>query len=331
MKKFTGTPLERTSDLPCDGQRVTDNPAQKLLSVVPPRSEGRADGIDGPDALVLLIIGAMATAGCTNPTAPAPPPVGGIRLLVDVTTRPELPGAQAGLPVAAGVFLTIPPSYGSAPSISSLAATARIRGLLEDTNAILRQCDLYVFPEAAQVISIPPHLVTVQGNEPGSWGGHPPASLGDPDFVMYHENERLTSDARELFGYGKRHTSQNAIAIFVVEEIEYYIGQQRVGASGLSFAPVIYHHADDYPLRNSVLIQRTGRDASGLPSASGRTVAHEFGHMLLNTGDHVADSFSNLMIGGTDLTPEQCDRMRANRERLFGSAAVPDPGPPTSG
>jgi hypothetical protein len=39
----------------------------------------------------------------------------------------------------------------------------------------------------------------------------------------------------------------------------------------------------------------------------------------------------NLMLGGLELTPDQCDRMRENRERLFGDDAVPDPGPPTTG
>jgi hypothetical protein len=161
----------------------------------------------------------------------------------------------------------------------------------------------------------------VQANEVGSWGGHPPDSLGDPDLVMYHENERLTNDTRELFTYGKRYTSQNAIAIFIVEGIVYYIGEDRTGAAGTSFSPVIYHHPDDYPLRNSVLSLHS----------QGSTIAHELGHMLLNTGDHWGEG-ANLMLGnGLDLTTDQCERMRENRERLFGDDAVPDPGPPTTG
>ena len=51
--------------------------------------------------------------------------------------------------------------------------------------------------------------------------------------------------------------------------------------------------------------------------------------MLLNSGEHVADP-SNLMGEGRGsmLTDEQCERMRENNERLFGIAAIADPGPP---
>ena len=90
------------------------------------------------------------------------------------------------------------------------------------------------------------------------------------------------------------------------------------GANGLSFAPNIYHHEDDYPLRNSVLV--TATSAWGrLPYIRDQTafvMAHEISHMLLNTGLHENDP------------QNQCDSMRYIREWLYGEAAVSDPGPP---
>ena len=62
---------------------------------------------------------------------------------------------------------------------------------------------------------------------------------------MYRENDCLTEDTRELFGYGKRHTSPNTIAVFTVEHITYFIGQQLTGAGGLSFPPNAYHDDQD--------------------------------------------------------------------------------------
>lgn len=299
---------------------------------------------------VRAVAGAFWLVGCADPTAPesapAPEPVQapkpapavpGIETFVDVSPSLQSPGAPVGsLPVAAALFMTIP-RQPSQPPIAPAVVADRARRLVEDTNRILAQCALHLAMEAVQVIAVPPHLTSVAGNERGSWGGHPPHDVGDPDSFTYQENERLTSDTRELFEYGKRFTSRNAIAVFVVTEIEYYIGEQRTPAGGLSFAPVAYHHVDDYPLRNSVLVKPIGRDPTGLPYSSGYVVAHELGHMLLNTGDHTApgavsaiEEFGNLMLGGTaaQLTGEQCDRMRANRERLFGDEAVPDPGPP---
>lgn len=286
---------------------------------------------------------AIGLVACSDATAPEPPERAAdaeIELLVDVGDALRPTGAPAGsLPVSAGIFMTVP-ALGVHLPIAPAIVVDRARRLVEDTNGILAQCRLHLAVEAVQVIAVPPHLDTVQGNERGSWGGHPPDSVGDPDRFTYDQNEWLTSETRELFGYGKRYTSKNAIAVFIVEEIEYYIGEQRTAAGGLSFPPVAYHHVDDYPLRNSVLVRPIGRDPYRLPYASGFVVAHELGHMLLDTGDHAAqgaasalDEFDNLMTGGSAalLTSEQCDRMHTNRERLYGDASVHDPGPPGGG
>ena len=58
-------------------------------------------------------------------------------------------------------------------------------------------------------------------------------------------------------------------------------------------------------------------------------LAHELAHMLLNSGQHVADPGNLMGEGdGTLLTGEQCERMRENNELLFGVEEIADPGPP---
>ena len=119
---------------------------------------------------------------------------------------------------------------------------------------ILAPCKMHLELEAAQVVTLPKRLLRIQGNGRGSSGGHPPPGTKDPELLVYQENERLTEDTRDLFGYGKRHTSPNTIAVFTVEHITYFIGQHLTAAGGLSFAPNVYHDDQDYPLRNSVLL-----------------------------------------------------------------------------
>jgi hypothetical protein len=122
----------------------------------------------------------------------------------------------------------------------------------------------------------------------------------------------------------------NALSVFFVEGIAYNTGNESLFVDGLSFSPNLYHHPDDYPLRNSVLV----RDpfAMGAETAAYVT-AHEIGHMLLNTALHVND-LQNLMNtwGNVSnlLTASQCDRMSEVLSWLYGEEAVPDPGPPTN-
>ncbi len=252
----------------------------------------------------------------------------------------ELDSASLGLPAAdgesravnVGLFLTTRPSQPAADgqhSWSEADVVHNVRRLIVGANAILAQCSMHVAVETTQVLAVPDRLLRIQGNQVGSWGGHPPPGTDNPELFNYEQNERLTDDTRELFGYGKQHTSPNSIAVFTVEHITYYAERELTNAAGLSFPPNVYHHADDYPLRNSVLmVGRYAADGS-LPVLEGEhTLAHELGHMLLNTGDHERDT-RNLMSGrGTQVTPAQCQRMRNNQNQLFGAEAVPDPGPP---
>lgn len=302
----------------------------------PARNAGSTD--HGTDTLafgVATVVCVLGLAGCGGGVTDATvrEPVAGmpeIALVVDVSQGLELPDPAAGSTgVAAGLFMTV--SSSPVGPIAPAVAARRARRVLEDANAILAQCELHLVMESVQVVAVPRHLRSVRGNERGSWGGHPPDSVGDPDLFTYYANERLTSETQELFSYGKRHTSRNAIAVFVVDSIEYFIDEQRTAAGGLSFPPVAYHHIDDYPLRNSVLAIPIGRDPGGLPFVSGLVVAHELGHMLLNTGAHAVESGNLMTSTGALLTAGQCARMRANRERLFGDQAVHDPGVPGGG
>lgn len=208
-------------------------------------------------------------------------------------------------------------------------AIERWATLVRDTNTVFAQCNMHLDVEAVQVISLPARLLQLQGNEEGSFGGHPPPGTPNPDLFDYEQNERLTAESLELFTYGKQFSSKNAISVFSVRELIYYSNQELSPAGGLSNPPNVYHHPDDYPYRNSVLVVPQYGVCGSLPGrVSAATLGQEIGHMLLNTGGHVTDP-GNLMNNGTKLTAEQCDRMSANLTRLFGDADVPDPGPPS--
>ena len=235
------------------------------------------------------------------------------------------PSKPHSLPVGVCIFFTTPNTDYSA--IEEREIMEHLRTLLAESNSVLESCDMHLALETIQVVALPDRLLDMQGNARGSSGGHPPAGTANPELFSYKENERLTGEARELFGYGKQYTKPNTIAVFAVRGIEYYIGQERVEAYGKSFPPNRYHHVDDYPLRNSVLLV-DGYVGGVFAGDSGYTLAHELAHMLLNSGSHFDDP-QNLMGAGLELTTAQCYRMRQNRERLYGTSAVPDPGPPT--
>lgn len=117
---------------------------------------------------------AVLMAACTDPQAPdlqAPESEPQIELVADVSNELEPPAAPAGsVPAAVGLFMSV-------RQISRAQAVDRAHQLIQDTNEILEQCDLHLAMEVAQVIDLPAHLHTVQGNEVGSWGGHRPIAL----------------------------------------------------------------------------------------------------------------------------------------------------------
>lgn len=226
-------------------------------------------------------------------------------------------------PVRIGFFLTTREGI----DVARDDAGAAIGATVARASEILGACGLHLAVEAAGVVRVPQRLLVVAANERGSWGGHPPVPAEEADAFMYEEDERLTDEARELFGSVRDRLPDNAIAAFVVRDFEYWIGEQMESATGLSFPPVIYHAEGDYPHRNSVLL----RSPATLPAEPpGRLYAHEIGHMLLNTGAHIGP-LENLMRNGEALTEAQCATMRANLARLYGAARVVDPGPPEIG
>lgn len=202
--------------------------------------------------------------------------------------------------------------------------------LVQATNTIFAQCQLHLEVEAVHVVALPSRLlVDLQANEPTSFGGHPPPGTPNPDLFDYQQNERLSSESLELFGYGKQFSSNNAISVFSVDGIVYYSNQMLSVPGGLSNPPNIFHHPDDYPYRNSVLVVPDYGLCGAIPGPmAAPTLGQELGHMLLNTGGHTTVN-RNLMNNGTNVTPEQCQLMNANLTRLFGDAEVADPGPPT--
>lgn len=249
-----------------------------------------------------------------------------IRLLQSLDVAGLITESVAASRVSTALFFTVP--EGAAASSWSISDVERwTKHVVRAVNHQFAPCDLSISLELVQVISVPDSLRSIQGNKPGSWGGHPPPGSGDPDRFMYDQNERLTSEALTLFGYGKRHSARNSISIFFVKTVDYYIGSNLYHPGGLSFAPVIYHHPDDYPLRNTILLAPFARRGILPDTVDARVVAHELGHMLLNTGAHDPNS-QNFMFNGYEIREDQCARMRVNAARLFGAAAVPDPGRP---
>lgn len=243
----------------------------------------------------------------------------------EINTNPAPAGSR---PVPIAIFYTVAPQTSSDWTRDD--AVRAMQRIAFETNAILDQCLMHVEVEAAQVVVLPARLLELDGNAPGSFGGHPPPGTPNPDLFDYQQNERLTSESLELFRYGKTHSAKNAISVFTVSHIVYYSNQELAepGPGGLSNPPNIYHHPDDYPFRNSVLLVPSYGACGDLPGIPGtRTLAHEIGHMLLNSGGHSTE-FRNLMNDGSLLTQAQCTRMETNLTALYGTAEVPDPGPP---
>ncbi|MGH7480520.1 MAG: hypothetical protein ACRELV_00065 [Longimicrobiales bacterium] len=209
-------------------------------------------------------------------------------------------------------------------------ATTGVRDAVDFVNEqVFAQCALHVRLERAGVVGLPQRLLSIQGNERGSWGGHPPPGVDDSLRFVYDERERLTAETRELFTFGKRHSARSTIAAFTVDHITYYIGEDPTPARGLSFPPVVYHHSDDYPARNSVLIGELPRSANGVPEdIPGDVLAHELAHMLLNSPLHDGAAENLMGSGGLKLDAGQCAQMKDNNELLFGDSAVVDPGRP---
>lgn len=243
-----------------------------------------------------------------------------LRCELDVTLDAP-PRAHA---LRVGVFVSVVDAEPRRPWDRSDAARTIVEALTR-TASILAVCDISLMLQAVHVVSVPSRYATVEGNAPTSWGGFAPASEPDPDTFNHGLDERVVEEPAALFGYAHRHIDDNAIAILVVDDILYHAAQVATPAGGLSFPPIVYHHPDDYPLRNGVLAAGAyGSDGEIPAKINGRTIAHELGHMLLDTAQHVGAD-DNLMLSGDNLVPAQCALMAANIAALYGNAVVIDP------
>jgi hypothetical protein len=224
-----------------------------------------------------------------------------------------------GTPVHVGVFVV---TAGEARPLLKNEAEPMLSETLAHTQEILAQCDLRLDLEAAQVVLAPASMATVEGNSPTSWGGVAPDGTADADLFNYELGERVVEEPRALFEHARSYLSDEAIAIIIVDDIIYHAAQVPTPAGGLSFAPIVYHHVDDYPLRNAVMSAGGYAHSNDLPAAvNGRTIAHELGHMLLNTAQHEGE-LDNLMLSGEVLVESQCELMRENLAKIYGSGII---------
>ena len=133
-----------------------------------------------------------------------------------------MPGEGARLPLS--IFLSTREISGERAWTSADAADI-VRGLVADAAEVLAPCGLVPTAETARVIVLPADLFRFQGNERGSFGGHPPLGEAEPERFNYERNETLTDEARLLFSYGKSDTAPNTIAVYTVERVAYWIGE----------------------------------------------------------------------------------------------------------
>jgi len=198
------------------------------------------------------------------------------------------------------------------------------------TAEIYATCDIGLDFVAAEVIAVPEAMQTIEGNVTDSWGGRAPPGHSDPDSFNHARGERLAEEPRALFAMRSEGLADGVLAIFVVDDILYHAAQVPTPAGGLSFAPIVFHHPDDFPLRNAVLAAGAYGGLGQIPSrVNGRTIAHELGHMLLNTGTHENEDNAGapeaLMLEGDVLVEGECQTMRDNIAWLYGDAPVIDP------
>jgi hypothetical protein len=276
----------------------------------------------------VLVVSSTLLVGCGSEEAPIPgcaesqPPGDEPRrrctLPLDVVT--PAPNDEGTLDV--GLFLVTDPTAGdwTVDEATEIAASG-----LNEARGILAQCDLELRLEAAQVTTAPPTLLDVEGNDPDAWGGKAPEGTEDPDAFNYALDERLAPEPRALFEHARSQLAPGAIAVVVVDRITFWAAGTSEVAGGLAYPPVVYHHEGDHPERNGVLVAASYSGAGSLPGRiNGRTIAHELGHMLLDTAQHLGTD-DNLMKAGTSLTEAQCDEIRQSAVAIYGQDPVADP------
>lgn len=217
------------------------------------------------------------------------------------------------------------------PPFDRAEALGWLTGVVDEADEALAPCGLALAADA-RVFAVPAARLVVEGNSPGSWGGSAPAGV-DADAFNYALDERVPADVAALFAIARDGARDGTIAVLFVDDLFYSTGGERRRAGGLAYPPVVYHDARDFPARNTVLVASGYVACGALPSAPApRVVAHELGHMLIDTAVHASDPFELMSEAlGELVTAEQCARMREGLETLYGEPAVLDPGPPANG
>lgn len=291
-----------------------------------------------PERVLVATCAAFVLCGCTDATlrvpdctAPAREPSQPARLC-DLDAAAVLAPSDAAANIRLGLYFTVPWAKTPRHPWTAADAEARANEALAHTAAIYAACDIGLELLSAEVIAVPAAMQKVEGNVADSWGGQAPDGV-DADAFNHARGERLAEDPRALFAM-RAGLPDGALAVFVVDDIVYHAAQVLTPAGGLSFAPVVFHHADDFPWRNAVLAAGAYAGLGEIPArVNGRTIAHELGHMLLDTGSHVsaenAGDPHNLMLEGDAMVEEQCQIMRDNLSWLYGDSPVIDPLDPS--
>jgi hypothetical protein len=287
--------------------------------------------------------GALACAGLAA-CAPAPagaracPPEGACTSRCDeagLVLEPPLPvlheptlGPGLGSDRLVRVALVVSRTHAGDDEVPAGALVDLARETLGEADTMLAACGVGL--EVAGVAALrAPAPLSVLANEPGAWGGEAPEGQ-DADAFQHALGERIPSEARAWLEAARAPFSPGTIVGLVVDEVRYSRAGVETVAGGFAYAPVAYHHEDDVPTRNAVLLAGVYPSACGaLPLAPpGRLFAHELGHMLLDTGAHEPDADNLMGAVGAELTPEQCQRVRDALTRgVFGEPPIVDPWP----
>ena len=281
-------------------------------------------GASGTGARPVGFVCPRVDAACASACDAAPPAT------LYTVGADELPSPGPTIDVRLRARLVVTTAWPDGPlAFDRAAARAYLARIVQTTDDALAPCGVGLDLDRAEVLAVPARLLTIDGNAPDAWGGLAPPGV-DADAFNYARGDRLPALVRELFDRARDGASRSAIAIVVVDDVYYHAAGKRTRAGGLSFPPLVYHHPDDFPLRNGVLVGTGYLRCGELPIAlHPRVVAHELGHMLLDTAHHDADD-ANVMspMLGPGLRPEQCARIRAAATTTYGPEPVVDPRAP---
>ena len=223
-------------------------------------------------------------------------------------------------------FLLVPHST-SASTIRS--ARGFVEQIAQNTRTALSPCGLSFRTVRAEVWSVRPDALDLEVTRPTSWAGAAPPGEKDADAFNHAQNDQLPLPLAELIDRLRADLEPGVLSVVVAREVAYWSNGVRHTAGGASLPPLVFHQAEDFPERNTVFAATIRSGCEDLPvPPTPRLVAHELGHMLLDTAQHDLDP-QNLMhdLRGPVLRPEQCAKMAVNVPRLYGAAPLVDPGP----